>query len=418
MYRKILICALAVFVLVSCQKTAAFLSFESVSCEIEAGKSEKLTIVSSGIEETSVVWESSDVSVAEVNDEGVVSGIAVGEAIIKASSGQYEAKCRVRVLPHKVESVSIEPSSLTMNVSDESSLSFEILPEDSEYESLEWSSSDMGVVTVDKRGKLKAIAEGKAVITLDVDGVKAECEVTVENEARIGSFYYSDGTFSAGLNPDKEVIGIIFWVGNPGKDDPFMKKDFPECVNGLVVSVHDVEGTCQWQESSGEYASTVSEWVLENTEYETLISGRGVSDRVNKIVGYNNTMAMKAFNGDSANSSWTIPSIASLDEFSSEHKAPEGTSGWYLPSAKELSLLCTGEFDGSIFDIATVMIDNLKIVNESLSLVEGAEKILSSTYWSSSEYDKDTGNTVFMGSGVVVNGRKENVSKVRYVLAF
>lgn len=56
-----------------------------------------------------------------------------------------------------------------------------IKPDDAQDKSVTWSSSDKNVATVDTNGKVTAVADGKATITVKTNdgGKTATCEVTV-----------------------------------------------------------------------------------------------------------------------------------------------------------------------------------------------------------------------------------------------
>lgn len=397
--------------LISCTKEQPFFRFEDNSIEIGRGESLQLVIVSSGMEEAIVEWSSSDPETVTVDGDGVVQALQLGEAVVKAVCGEYQAMCRVTVVQPDATGVVLDKKEVRMNLAETFKLTYKLTPDDALESSLVWTSSDETIVSVDASGKLTALAVGEAVITVKAAESEDKCHVTVTNTAEAGDFFYSDGTFSSSLDASKEVIGIVFWAGDPTASDATLAKDHPDCKNGLVVCLNDF-AACRWQESASGYSATVSEWALEHTECFTLVAGEGPKDNLNKVVGFNNTKAMKAFNESPDNSAWPISAIGALADLESSHAAPEGTSGWYLPSAKELSLLCTGVFGSNILEIASIMIDNREIVNASLAQVDGADKLLSNAYWSSSEADASTAVTVFFGSGVVASGQKQNQAKV------
>ena len=83
------------------------------------------------------------------------------------------------VLP---ESVTVTPSTAALVVGDTTTLTAEVLPADATDPSITWASSDEKVATVDKNGKVTAVAEGKAAITATSnadDTVFGSCAVTV-----------------------------------------------------------------------------------------------------------------------------------------------------------------------------------------------------------------------------------------------
>ena len=132
---------------------------------------------------TAVTWSSSDTSVAYVDNEGFVSGIAPGEAIITvtAESG-VKAECHVTVYPVEISWIGITPEEISMPVgmNPPYRLEYYYQPDDSTATAVTWSSSDTDVATVTEEGFVLGIAPGEAIITVTAEsGVKAECHVTV-----------------------------------------------------------------------------------------------------------------------------------------------------------------------------------------------------------------------------------------------
>ena len=84
----------------------------------------------------------------------------------------------------KVESVSINKSSLTLTVGDNFSLKAVINPSDAENKNISWKSSNAGVASVNASGNVTAVSVGTATITVTTeDGAKtATCEVTVNEK--------------------------------------------------------------------------------------------------------------------------------------------------------------------------------------------------------------------------------------------
>lgn len=94
-----------------------------------------------------------------------------------------------------VTSITLDKTSATLKVGEELQLQATVKPADASYPELTWTSSDDKVVTVDANGKIKAVAAGTAKITVTcVDGVKAECTVTVEAATSSSSATESTGT--------------------------------------------------------------------------------------------------------------------------------------------------------------------------------------------------------------------------------
>lgn len=365
----------------------------------------------------SLSWASSDEDVATVSQEGLVTAVASGDAVISVSTGDISAECTVTVIGKPVESISFDTYSLEMEPGDTYYIITMISPGDADDKTLIWSSSDENVATVSD-GTVTAIAPGSAEITASCGTAYATCYVTVNESAQpgsaqIGDFYYSDGTWSPQLDNSKTLIGIVFYVGDPAKDDAMLRADYPGCTHGLAVSI--VEFTGPWQSNYDSYGKLIDDWVAGN------LSGYAPDDNLNKMLGYNNTKAIKAFNNDPQNASWPVDIVKNIDTFNADYPAPASSSGWYLPSMKDLSLLITGESGTNVYDI---MYDITNVYNLNQILSEaGLATMSSSMMWSSSEVDESIKDSAFTNSATDswCSESPKNTSlfcTYRYILAF
>lgn len=286
-----------------------------------------------------------------------------------------------------IVSLVIEPEQCSMAVGDHMQLEAAVLPEDFSGE-ITWISSDMSRATVDGNGLVTAVAPGKVTVTASCGNLTAGCAVSIEGEdAEIGDYLFSDGTFSDSPQSGKNIIGVIFWTGDPTAQDASLKREHPECTHGLAVAV-DGDEYSAWQSGYAEYGNrTVGSWIEVNlSDYVSVTTATGMEDNINRTVGYNNTRAIEAYNAAPENASWKVDAVEKAVAYRSYSPAPENTSDWYLPSVKELSLLCSGEVDGNVWDIK----DNTsvkKIVNKKLSSIRNGVELTDERYWSSSEAD-------------------------------
>ena len=88
-----------------------------------------------------------------------------------------------------VSGITLDKTELALTVGDTQTLAATILPSDAANKSVSWSSDKPSVATVDENGKVTAVAEGTAKITVTtVDGKKtADCAVTVTAKSGGGS---------------------------------------------------------------------------------------------------------------------------------------------------------------------------------------------------------------------------------------
>ncbi|MBD2845561.1 Ig-like domain-containing protein [Paenibacillus sp. IB182496] len=118
-----------------------------------------------------VQWSSSEPGIVSVNDDGTVTGLHTGEAIITAlltdtvSSAVYTASRPVSVYFQHAADVQVTPETLTLPVGADDSLSALVLPVDASDSAVIWSSSNETVAQVDAAGAVYAQAPGTAVIT-------------------------------------------------------------------------------------------------------------------------------------------------------------------------------------------------------------------------------------------------------------
>ena len=132
----------------------------------------------------SILYTSSDDAVATVSGAGEVTAVAAGDATITAAvdGTALSAACKVTVLP-AIESLELNYTTLSLRPKGTAQLTYTVAPEEALSDNITYTSSDETVATVDAEGNVTAVADGTATITVDVNGVTAECEVTVSTKA-------------------------------------------------------------------------------------------------------------------------------------------------------------------------------------------------------------------------------------------
>ena len=149
----------------------------------------------------------------------------------------------------------------------------------------------------------------------------------------------------------------------------------------------------------------------------------GNTDNINKILGYQNTQVLLAYNtycGGNQKLNYVVQPVAALTAFGENtNPAPTGSTDWFFPSLKELHILFFKDADNVYWSSG---IQTRDIVNASLSAAGGDNLDDWDGYWSSSEYANDSKNAFYVDS---YNGTVSNMSKnssykmrVRAVCAF
>lgn len=171
----------------SCSKdddvAASGISLDKSTLSITKGETAKLTAVVTPDNATdkTVKWQSSNASVAMVDQDGIVTAIGRGSTVITAFSadGKCFANCIVNVLIN-AESITLSETDVTMEKGESKILTATIYPEDAINSKLTWSTSNPNIITVEN-GIIKAVNGGTALVTAATeDGkVKTTCYVTV-----------------------------------------------------------------------------------------------------------------------------------------------------------------------------------------------------------------------------------------------
>lgn len=130
-----------------------------------------------------VTWTSWNGNKATVSESGLVTPVAEWEDIsITATSWAVSASALIKVEKVGVTEVTLNKSEVTLAPEATETLTATVAPSNAYVQTVEWSSSDEAVATVDG-GVVTAVADGTATITVTAtdDNTKtATCTVTVE----------------------------------------------------------------------------------------------------------------------------------------------------------------------------------------------------------------------------------------------
>lgn len=132
-------------------------------------------------DDKNITWTSNKEDVAKVDNNGKVTALKEGEATITAKVGTHETSVKVNVKEIHIDSVVINELDDEFTRGDEFKFSASYTPENTtdENKTVEWSSSNTDVGTIDQEGNFVALKEGTTTITAKIGNIKAEREVTV-----------------------------------------------------------------------------------------------------------------------------------------------------------------------------------------------------------------------------------------------
>ena len=285
---------------------------------------------------------------------------------------------------------------------------------------LAWKSSDEKVVKVDSKGKVTAVAEGSATVTVSINEypeVKpAVASITILPPPQVGDYIYDDGSWGENPNPNgKKVIAVIYWLGNASLFDPILEVDYPNCTHGLAMSIKQGKAG-EWMKDFGNYiynnddlsdqknlfmnmgnsplcdnSGSLTEWGIEHSSYADLIrpyfenKDLWAGDGFCGLGGYTYTSVLEQYTREyDPEGRYPFEFYINAMNLVKDIEAPLTTSRWYVPSIFEAALMVNtaltkpGDFNNSkVDDDMNPLInhnnDNLAVMNTALGKVQGAD---------------------------------------------
>ena len=141
------------------------------------------TVLPEDASEKKVVWSCEPESVLNVYQSGQVVAMGPGEGTVTVTTvdGGFTASCAVTVTPKfiAVESITLEPEPLELEVGQSATVKATVLPEDATDKTLSWESSNEAVATVDQTGKVTALKAGETILTVKDGNITVWGHVTV-----------------------------------------------------------------------------------------------------------------------------------------------------------------------------------------------------------------------------------------------
>lgn len=196
------------------------------SATLEVGETLQLNVTLEHSDEE-IVYTSSNTSVATINDTGLITAVAKGEATITAKIGDISDTIKITVTESAVtvvdvESISLNKSEISLNVGGTETLTATVLPENATDKTVTWETSNTEVATV-ANGVVTGVAKGEATITAKAGDKTATCKVSVnETVVEVPSITITNGetaTMNTGdtlqLNATVENLeGTVAWTSS------------------------------------------------------------------------------------------------------------------------------------------------------------------------------------------------------------
>ena len=165
-----------------------------------------------------LTWSTSDSKVATVDETGKVTAVETGSATITAKAGDKTATCAVTVTAKVIEvtEITLDKTEVEIIEGETAQLTATVKPDDATDKSIEWTSSDESVATVDNSGKVTAVSEGKVTITVKTwiinIGVNETSVIAYtiqpENATNKEVSFSSDNTDVVAVDSEGTLVGI------------------------------------------------------------------------------------------------------------------------------------------------------------------------------------------------------------------
>ncbi len=125
------------------------------------------------------LYQSSDPAVAAVDEQGNITAVGPGSAVITVTTGRFKKEVSIFVrVP--LTGVTMSYSSLTIRNGDSVQLPYAVEPQNTNDEiAISWESDNTGVVQVNQEGVVTAVGPGTANVTIHANDFSASCQITV-----------------------------------------------------------------------------------------------------------------------------------------------------------------------------------------------------------------------------------------------
>ena len=184
---------LAVLILTGCDNkdnpVRTSLNVDTSTMTLTVGESATRTATTKAQWDYQITYSSSNPAVATVDQDGKVTGVSKGEAIITvhmdetkeswyaAKTLSYSVVVRAAVA---VTGITLDKPTMEVGVGDTGQLTATLAPDDATDKTVTWSSDKPAIASVDATGKVTAVAVGTATITAKAGDKTATCTVTVK----------------------------------------------------------------------------------------------------------------------------------------------------------------------------------------------------------------------------------------------
>ncbi len=384
----------------------------------------------------SVTWATSDPEIAIVDENGIVTAIKQGNAIISATTvNGLTAECYVTVVPVivAVEDLSISDTSIILNINETYTLIATVSPEDATDKTITWRSSDPSIATVNEYGVVTGIAEGSAIIyASSSNGLTVECHVTVlPGEIEVTGISLSNTELLMREGYTADLIAIIH-PDNASDKTVFWSTSDPEIAtvdqNGIVTAIKQGFCTITATSAYGQQATcAVTVVPVVNTVEQIIISETAIEISIDETYQLSATIIPDDATDKTITWRSSDPSIATVDQNGLVTGVSAGSVFVYASSSNGLTAECKVTVTPGEIDVISISLTNTELLmvegdtTNIIAIVRPDDATDKTVIWTSSDESVATvdqnGNitAVKMGHAVITATAVNGVSANCYV---
>ncbi len=210
----------------------------------------------------SIIWRSSNSSICEVTQDGLVIATGEGTCVIFATSadGEHFAICTVTVSNVKVTSIELSYKEKELLIGESFQLEATVLPNNALNKEVTWMSNDLTIATVDDKGMVTAIASGEVTITAKAKetNVKDECKIIVGSPIKGITLNKSEISITS-LDATEQLIATILPEDALNKEVTWRSSNPNVCEvtqDGIITAKSDGSSIILVTTSNGEFFAT------------------------------------------------------------------------------------------------------------------------------------------------------------------
>ena len=206
------------------------------------------TVEVTGSASRSVLWASSDATVASVDADGVVTAVGAGTTTVIVTSTFDPSRSATATVTVTAEptvlSVTVDPAEAALLVGDTVDLTATVVVTGGLSQDVTWTSNDPDVATVDAGGTVTAAAAGTAVVTATSDAdpsVSGSATVTVTSDASVLSVTIDQAPFELFVGATETLTATVVVTGGLAQDVTWTSDDETvatvDASSGVVTAV-------------------------------------------------------------------------------------------------------------------------------------------------------------------------------------